>query len=54
MESKLKGEFENFTGALKKVLLVSHDGIKTKLDVEKQARKQAVEMGFFACFRHKG
>jgi hypothetical protein len=33
-------EYERFTGALKKVLQVSHDEMKAHLDAEKQAKKQ--------------
>jgi len=33
-------EYDNFESALRKVLLVPHSEIKSKLDAEKQARKQ--------------
>jgi hypothetical protein len=33
-------EYDRFTGALKKVLRVSHSELKTRLDAEKQAKKQ--------------
>lgn len=34
-------EFQNFTGALKKVLQVSHEEMKAKLESEKQQKKLA-------------
>jgi hypothetical protein len=33
-------EYARFTGALKKVLQVSHSELKQRLDAEKQAKKQ--------------
>lgn len=38
--AKRSPEYENFTGALKKVLQVSHSEMKAKLDAEKQEKKQ--------------
>jgi len=40
MKSKRSPEYDNFTGALKKVLQVSHSEMKARLDAEKQAKKQ--------------
>jgi hypothetical protein len=37
---KRTSEYEKFTGALKKVLQVSHSELKQRLDAEKQAKKQ--------------
>jgi hypothetical protein len=34
------GEYDRFENALKKVLSVPHSEIKSKIDAEKQARKQ--------------
>ena len=34
-------EYERFSGALKKVLQVSHEEMKAKLESEKQQKKQA-------------
>ena len=34
-------EYERFTGALKKVLQVSHEEMKAQLETEKQQKKQA-------------
>jgi hypothetical protein len=36
-------EYEKFTGALKKVLQVSHEEMKSQLEAEKQEKKQARE-----------
>ncbi len=36
-------EYERFTGALKKVLQVSHEEMKAQLEAEKQQKKQAKE-----------
>ena len=33
-------EYERFTGALKKVLQVSHEEMKAQLDAEKQEKKR--------------
>ena len=40
MKAKSSGEYERFTGALKKVLQVSHTEMKAQLDAEKQQKKQ--------------
>ena len=38
---KRTSEYERFTGALKKVLQVSHEEMKAKLETEKQQKKRA-------------
>jgi hypothetical protein len=40
MKSKTNFEYEQFTGALRKVLRVSRDKMKAKLSAEKQEKKQ--------------
>ena len=40
MKSKTDAQYEQFTGALRRVLQVSHDEMKAKLDAEKQEKKR--------------
>jgi hypothetical protein len=43
MDTNNSPEYRRFTGALKRVLQVSHEQMKSQLETEKQQKKQAKE-----------